>query len=1681
MKIRTQSLLAALSAVALAINAHAATWWWDGGTSLANGASDNATTTNQNWFSDGNWDNGATSASLPSWTAGDSAVFGGSAASQTVTAGTLTIGDLTFGAGGDGSGTSGTAYTLSGGTLTLSSPTQATNNTPTTIGSSLAGTGGLTLYGAATLSLTAAAGNNSYTGGTIVNGGTLSLNTGGASGCIRGSLTINANGTVTSSSSPGHPFGYNGGSTGVTNMNINGGTLNCGSASANGNAFHGVVNMTGGTINGIIFEPYSSSGSGPNPAFNTFASSSTAVISVGTLNLRSGAASVPFTVAAGTTPSGVDLLLASAVTRSQGSTSLQKLGPGTMLFSGTNNAVSTTVSAGTLLVNGLIGGGTVTVQSGGTLGGVGRITVATTVGAGGTLAAGTNSTVGTLTFGNTLTLNATGTNFMRLTKDGGVATNDVVKGWTGTLAYTGALVVANVTANPGANPLANGDTFTLFVGTGSGGFSSMTLPALPGGLVWDTSALVSSGQIKVAQANQLAQPTFTPSAGGYLGAISVAISNSTPGVTIYYTTNGSTPTNTSAVYSSPIPVPVNSSLTLKAYASKSGMVDSLVATGSFVTMASATWTNLALTGSWPAAANWSNGIVANGVGATADFSTLTLAGNTVLTLDSTPVVGSLLFGDQGNAFGWTLNAGSGGPLTVAGTNCTINVSNQTTTIAVALAGTNILTKTGNGTLTLTGRSTLSGPVTVNGGNLRCEAAVDGSGNGTLYNVASVTVNTNATLVSGANGLFGWGTHYIPLFINNGGTLTEDGGTGGGPNIYGDLTLAGGTVEGTLANLHTTYGSYNFGGKITATGGTISTISALDFQFRNPITVQVDAGSVLDVTGYFTPLAHGGSDTLTKTGAGTLILAGANTYGATVVSNGVLQVDGTGSLPSASLTVVSNATLQGTGTINGPTTVQAGGTLTLGTTNTGILTISSTLTLAGNTVLKVNKTGGAPASDNIYGLSGVTYGGKLTVTNITSDGNSLTNGDTFTLFTKTGGGSYNGAFTSFILPPLPAGLSWDKSGLATGGYIQVVNSTPTPTFAPPGGGYAGAVSVTISSSAGSTIHYTTDGIDPRISATTVSAPSPATVLIPVNTASLTLSAYATSAGAADSGLQTATYSTVATPTWTGLYGGSWAAAYNWSNSVVADAAGVTADFSQLTLVQDEYLTLDGARTVGHMVFGDLGGAFNWDLQTGSGGPLIILDAGTNVPSIVVLTNAVNLGVVLDGSTGLTKTGNGTLKLSTNELYTGDTVVNGGTLAVAAGGAAYNDSTLLGKLTVNSGAACQLDSTDAFGWGGGGLTDIYLNGGTLNGSNSCSAFGISYHLSGGTITNAGNIRLGIETGSSEVSINSTSNGVTSVIAPTGGLYFENRFGQSTFVISTERGSAPGGVDLRFDTAISQNGVYGAHGLVKAGLGTLLLNAANTYTGPTTISNGTLLVNGSLSASSAVTITPGGTLGGTGTVAGSVAVRGTVSPGASVGHLTTGAQTWYDGSTLVYQVASADTNNTAGRDLLTINGTLDLERTNSGVFTLKLVSMVNSNTQGNVPDFDASSPYTWTVGTATGLTNAGNLAYIVVDATAFSNAHGGTFTPAFDLGSQAILIHYSPATVNTTPTALVSSVSGSSLTLSWPQDHTGWTLQTQTNSRSLGLTGTWFDVSGSAATNQMTFPVDRTQPTVFYRLKY
>jgi hypothetical protein len=128
-----------------------------------------------------------------------------------------------------------------------------------------------------------------------------------------------------------------------------------------------------------------------------------------------------------------------------------------------------------------------------------------------------------------------------------------------------------LTGDPRAN---NNSSLIIPIGTQSlTNFKQDYTFNMPAGSFYVFQAVASGAALTAA-------PTFTPSAGTYTTTQNVAITSSTPGSVIYFTTDGSTPTTSSAVYSSP--VAVSASETLKAIAVSSAYSDSAVSTSAYV-------------------------------------------------------------------------------------------------------------------------------------------------------------------------------------------------------------------------------------------------------------------------------------------------------------------------------------------------------------------------------------------------------------------------------------------------------------------------------------------------------------------------------------------------------------------------------------------------------------------------------------------------------------------------------------------------------------------------------------------------------------------------------------------------------------------------------------------------------------------------------------------------------------------------------------------------------------------------------------------------------------------------------------------------------------------------------------------------------------------------------------------
>ena len=77
----------------------------------------------------------------------------------------------------------------------------------------------------------------------------------------------------------------------------------------------------------------------------------------------------------------------------------------------------------------------------------------------------------------------------------------------------------------------------------------------------------------------VADPTFSPEAGTYVGSVEVTLSCATAGASIYYTTDGSNPSTSSTLYSAPIVL--SQTTTLKAFAVKTDYQNSQIVTATY--------------------------------------------------------------------------------------------------------------------------------------------------------------------------------------------------------------------------------------------------------------------------------------------------------------------------------------------------------------------------------------------------------------------------------------------------------------------------------------------------------------------------------------------------------------------------------------------------------------------------------------------------------------------------------------------------------------------------------------------------------------------------------------------------------------------------------------------------------------------------------------------------------------------------------------------------------------------------------------------------------------------------------------------------------------------------------------------------------------------------------------------
>lgn len=672
-----------------------------------------------------------------------------------------------------------------------------------------------------------------------------------------------------------------------------------------------------------------------------------------------------------------------------GFNSYAKDGSGTWTMTG---AVAGTnawdIRQGTLALSGAASLGNasnVTIATGATLdlGGVASTASLKTVSGGGTIALGSK------------TLNFAGNNDMTFAGNVTGAVNSVLqKSGTGKFVFTGDITAATVKNDAGILQIGDGGTTGTITSTIVNGGSLIlnrkdtttlggvvsgggTLQASGGGTFILTAANTYTGATTID-----ANTTLQIGSGGLLGSISTS-----SGVT----NNGTLAFNRSDAIT----------------------FDKVVSGTGVLTQMGAGTLTLSGVNTYTGGTNFNAGVisVANNSNLGATSGGLNFNGGT-LRLSSA----------FDNARAVTLGAGGGTIETVTGSS----------TFSGAISGAGKLTKTGAGTMILTGADSATGLTTVTAGVLQIggggttgsiasniansgsvvfnrsnDLAYAGviSGGGTLTKLGAGTLTltgdstyTGATTIStgtlqvGNGGTTGWlagnaVTNNGALNFNRSDNKTYSGsisGTGSvvksgtgtlildGTNSYsGGTTISGGTLQvASDAKLGATTGKVTLDGGTLSLAGTITSARAFSITSNNgTIDTGADADTLSGVVS--------GAGKLTKTGSGTLVLTGANTYsGGTTISAGTLQLGSGAAAGSITGNVVNNATLafnrSDSSTFSG--VVSGSGVLKQSGTGTTILTGANTYT--GNTLIErgVLQVGNGTATGAISGS--VTNSGTL---------------------------------------------------------------------------------------------------------------------------------------------------------------------------------------------------------------------------------------------------------------------------------------------------------------------------------------------------------------------------------------------------------------------------------------------------------------------------------------------------------------------------------------------------------------------------------------------------------------------------------------------------------------------------------------------------------------------------------
>ncbi|TDF82603.1 autotransporter domain-containing protein [Pseudomonas sp. H9] len=809
--------------------------------------------------------------------------------------------------------------------------------------------------------------------------------------------------------------------------------------------------------------------------------------------------------------------------------------------------------------------------------------------------------------------------------------------------------------------------------------------------------------------------------------------------------------------------------------------------------------------------------------------------------------GTLIAGAPLVTLGNAINLGAGG-LTVKGNNSLV----LNGVIAGTPGNSGTLTKIDAGSLTLNGANTYSGSTVLAGGTLTVgnnqalgTGVLNVTGAATLASTQAVVLNNalhlNSNLtVAGGNDLRLNG----PLFSVGSYKLIK---AGSGNLTLGSMGLSNYAVELNSGSLTLANNGFPMiGGTITVTGDSRLAVEGAPMTF-NPIvinsgvTLDVDANQDVHLLGVLS-----GDGNLTKTGQSNLSLYLTNTLSGLVnVQAGSLATYAPNALGNnSSLTIASGAivalnadtainALSGSGELNVNGAISLGGgnasstfagaiagasASTLNKVGTGTLTLAGVSSYSNNLTVSAGRlhlnTGASIASNLVTVQNGASISGTGTFSgnlNINGGGRLLVgSGGTMSVgsLNLNSGSIVDVALGAPSLTPLinvsnnlvvndPLFNFTDLADIENGTYHLISNSGAT--------AYLGATLGTMPSDflpGEIVLQFVAGGIN-----------------VIVNSQSL-LNQYWDGGGAFGNGV---------------VNGGSgvWnSTATNWtkaSGNPVSGWKGAAAVFQGSA----GQVTIEGTQTASSLQFKTDG----YILSTAAGGQLGLVN-GTGGSALV--TTEAGVSTLIDGQIGgsgkLEKAGAGTLVLAGNNLYTGGTALNAGTLTVRS-----NMALGSGLLNLASGTTLRTDTAN-----------VQLNNGVvLSGASSIVADSGTTLTLNSVLTGVGGL---VKLGAGTLVLNGNNNQLGTTWLNDGGLVLGSNFalglGSLNTLNTTTLDSGLAGVVVNNSVNIDGNlTVLGSHdlslagmvsgsgNLIKSGASTLSLSSANALSGGVILNQGTL----------------------------------------------------------------------------------------------------------------------------------------------------------------------------------------------------------------------------------------------------